>query len=87
LDNLIEKIGCAVDLLQMDVQGFEVNVLWGAQKALKRHSIKRFLIGTHTKKLHNECISILKQHGYYVHVDRFETIEQPDGIILAALDK
>jgi FkbM family methyltransferase len=87
LDNLIKKIGGVINFLQMDVQGFEVNVLSGAQETLKQHNVKSFLIGTHTKDLHQECIFILKKHGYFIHVNRFETIDQPDGILLAMLDK
>jgi len=80
-------MGCTVDLLQMDVQGFEVGVLKGASQTLKRHSVKNFLIGTHNEELHSNCISILKQHGYYICVNRYETIDQPNGILSAGLEK
>jgi hypothetical protein len=82
LDNLISAAGRHVDLLLMDVQGFEVDVLKGALHTLQTGSVKTFLIGTHSQKIHQECIDILRENGYIMEFDKYQTKEQPDGIIV-----
>ncbi len=52
LGNLCKEIGKLVDLCQMDVQGLELDILGGARRALQTGSVKTFLIGTHSPKLH-----------------------------------
>jgi FkbM family methyltransferase len=86
LGDLIDRINRDVDLLQMDVQGSEMDILWSAQKTLNDHRIKTFVIGTHSKKLHENCASILKRYGYSIIFSLFDTIDQPDGILVAGND-
>ena len=84
LDNLCKKIGRLVDLCQMDVQGLELDVLEGARRALQTGSVKTFLIGTHSQKLHEGCINLLAENGYVIEYDNYTTKEQPDGILVAS---
>lgn len=84
LDSFTDEIGRPIDLCQMDVQGFEVDVLRGAEQVLKNNLVKVFLIGTHSPALHQGCIDILKTHGYAIDVDLYDTKEQPDGILIAS---
>lgn len=83
LDSFLPQIGNSVDFLQMDVQCLEVDVLQGASEAMKTGRIQTFLIGTHRASLHRKCLKILRQYEYRILVDRFETQEQPDGILVA----
>lgn len=83
LDRLVERIGRRVDLCQMDVQGHEAEVLKGADRSLRSGAISSFLIGTHSRKLHRECMELLEVRGYEIRNDVFETIAQPDGILVA----
>lgn len=82
LDRLVERIGRRVDLCQMDVQGHEAEVLRGAKHSMRSGAIGSFLIGTHNHNLHRECMALLEAHGYEVRNDLFETIAQPDGILV-----
>lgn len=84
LDNLTSAAGRYLDLLLMDVQGFEVYVLKGALHTLQTGSVKTFLIGTHSQKLHQECIDILRENGYIMEFDKYQTKEQPDEIIVGS---
>lgn len=88
LDTLVRRIGGSVDLVQMDVQGLEVEVLKGARESLRTGSIKTFLIGTHGRMvgltLHQECRELLQANGYRIEVDQNDTKEQPDGILVAS---
>ncbi|MEW6312657.1 MAG: FkbM family methyltransferase [Pseudomonadota bacterium] len=84
LDSFANEIGRVIDLCQMDVQGFELDVLRGAEQILKTNRVKIFLIGTHSPALHQGCIDILKMHGYAIDVDLYDTKEQPDGILIAS---
>lgn len=83
LDSLTAKIGGDVDLLQMDVQGSELDVLRGGGDTLRRTRLKRLLIGTHGKKIHGDCVSYLRSYDYSIQFDRYQSEGQPDGILLA----
>jgi FkbM family methyltransferase len=89
LDTLVRRIGCSIDLLQMDVQGLEVEVLKGATESMKTGAIKTFLIGTHGRAigltLHEECRELLQASGYTIEIDQPDTKEQPDGILVARM--
>lgn len=88
LDTLVRRIGREIDLLQMDVQGLEVEVLKGGAESLKAGAVKTFLIGTHGRKigltLHEQCRDLLQASGYAIEIDQPDTREQPDGILVAS---
>jgi len=84
LDTLMGRIGRAVDLLQMDVQGLELAVLQGGVRSLQDGTISTFLIGSHGLDIHTDCIQFLERNGYQVDLEIHETKEQPDGIIVAS---
>jgi FkbM family methyltransferase len=88
LDTLVKRIGRPIDLLQMDVQGLEVEVLKGGRASLMDGAVKRFLIGTHGRKvgltLHEQCRDLLQASGYAIEIDQPDTQEQPDGILVAS---
>jgi FkbM family methyltransferase len=86
LDNMLKRIKKPVDLCQMDVQGFELDVLRGARHSLQAGSIRTFLIGTHGKKQHQGCIELLNESGYMIGFEDCYTKEQPDGILVAGKD-
>ena len=83
LDDFIESISQPVDFLQMDIQGLEVDALKGGTESLKTGKIQTILIGTHGQKIHKQCIEILESYNYTIQIDNFNTVQQPDGIILA----
>ncbi|MDQ3116190.1 MAG: FkbM family methyltransferase [Verrucomicrobiota bacterium] len=88
LDIFVRRIGGSIDLVQMDVQGLEVEVLKGARESMRAGAIKTFLIGTHGRRvgltLHEECRELLQANGYSIEVDQNETKGQPDGILVAS---
>ena len=87
LDAFVRRLGRPIDLLQMDVQGLEVEVLKGGAGSLRTGAVKCFLIGTHGRArgltLHEECRELLRASGYAIEVDQPDTKEQPDGILVA----
>jgi FkbM family methyltransferase len=87
LDVLVAKIGGPVALCQMDVQGLEVDVLQGGRKTLANGSVNTFLIGTHSPALHRDCLNLLRANGYVIEFEQQETVDQPDGIIVASKGK
>ncbi len=88
LDMLVQRIGRPIGLLQMDVQGLEVEVLKGGRETLQSGAVKTFLIGTHGRArgltLHEECRELLEGNGYTIEIDQADTKEQPDGILVAS---
>jgi hypothetical protein len=85
LDSIVAIVGRPVDLCQMDIQGLEGAVLRGAAKALRAKAIQTFLIGTHGRQIHRECLALLKAAGYRIEVDQPNPKDQPDGILVATV--
>ncbi|MEO7165826.1 MAG: FkbM family methyltransferase [Chthoniobacterales bacterium] len=87
LDLFTQSLGRSIDLLQMDVQGLEVEVLKGGSETMRTGAVRAFLIGTHGRAkgltLHEECREMLRANGYRIEVDEPDTKEQPDGILVA----
>jgi FkbM family methyltransferase len=84
LDQLLRRIGGRADLVQMDVQGFEIDVLRGGRRALRDGAVEVFLIGTHGAAVHNECLDLLTKHSYAIELSLPDASEQPDGILVAS---
>ncbi len=83
LEKMIAVIGRPVDLCQMDIQGFERDVLKSSETLLRKDHIINFLIGTHSQEVHEGCVKILQSSGYRILHDNYETADQPDGILVA----
>jgi len=86
MDILVAQIGHDIDLLQMDVQGKEIEVFNGAQKSLHTGKIKLIMMGTHSESLHRQSITYLKDFGYSVVFEKCVPQYQPDGIVIACKD-
>ncbi|MGI8889660.1 MAG: FkbM family methyltransferase [Chthoniobacterales bacterium] len=88
LDQVARQIDRPIDLLQMDVQGLEVEVLKGGTDTLQSGAVKTFLIGTHGRArgltLHQDCRELLLANDYRIEIDEADTKEQPDGILVAS---
>jgi hypothetical protein len=71
-------------LLHSDIQGYELQMLNGAQEMFSRKSIDYVFISTHSQELHRQCIEQLVAFGYEVlcSVDLAETYSV-DGLIVA----
>ncbi len=84
LSNLCKEVGGAIGLLQMDIQGEELNVLKEYASVYPIGGpIGQFLIGTHSLDLHIGCRAVLVEMGYTVICDISNPRHQPDGVIAA----
>lgn len=86
LDTFQESLDKPIDLVQMDVQGFEVDVLAGSVRTLAKRLVKTWLVGTHDKRIHEECRKLLASFGYRIIYDDMDTKFQFDGILLATIN-
>jgi FkbM family methyltransferase len=86
LNDLIKRLGRPVDLLMMDVQGFEADILHSSLDVLQAGKIKTFLIGTHGPAVRQACLFILQQHGFSISYEQPDPVGQPDGMIHATLN-
>lgn len=85
LDTFQKSLGKSIDLVQMDVQGFEIDVLAGSIQLLKDKLVKTWIVGTHGNNIHAECRKILMSYGYKIIYDDMNTKHQPDGILMASV--
>ena len=66
-----------VDLLKIDVEGFEMEVLKGAENTIRQFK-PRIIIETHSKELRKKCHAFLSSHGYSLKVEgRTVTTKSP----------
>ena len=76
-----------IDVLHADIQGYELQMLRGAEKALGDRCIKRIFVSTHSQKLHHEVIQYLQAADYRVDVsaDFERETTSFDGFVYASL--
>lgn len=84
LDSMIKMLDTQINLIQMDIQGYELDALKSGRESLKNGLVESFLIGTHGISIHKRCIDILLRYNYQIEFDNYETVHQPDGIIVAS---
>ena len=85
LEKLYERIDAEIGLLQMDIQGLELDVIQSSEGFIKKHHIKSYIIGTHSEEIHRKCKSVFESCGYNITIDKFDTKYQPDGILVAEI--
>lgn len=85
LDHLLAKNSIQADLVKMDIQGSELAALHGAARSIEQGRIKRWIVGTHSDKLHADCLAFLRDRGYTIAFESLVVPDQPDGIIYARL--
>lgn len=75
----------SLDILHCDIQGYELEMLKGAEKALAERRIDYLFISTHSNKLHYDCLDFLNEKGYkIISTADFENESYCfDGIIVA----
>ena len=75
-----------LDVLHADIQGYELEMLEGAQRSLASAAIDHVFISTHSQKLHRRGVQALRVAGYRVEVSSdFETdTTSSDGLIVAS---
>jgi Methyltransferase FkbM domain len=74
-----------IDILHSDIQGFELEMLTGAQESFSRGLVDYVFISTHGHLLHYQCLDALGRAGFRVlaDADMMETVSA-DGVIVAA---
>lgn len=84
METLMQQVGQVTDVMSMDVQGLETDILSGGTAVMQRGDVKTFIIGTHGRSIHQQCISMLTNNDYFVEYEEENTQQQPDGIIVAS---
>jgi hypothetical protein len=75
-----------IDILHADIQGYELEMLEGAEKALIDRSIGYFFVSTHSQELHGSVVSIFRNAGYRIEIssDYDSHTTAYDGLVVAA---
>ena len=72
-----------IDILHADIQGFELDMLRGADTALCKNKIRWVFISTHSEELHRECRDHLAKRRFVVVADASQSqIDGPDGVLV-----
>lgn len=72
-----------IDLIKIDIQGAGTKALESAKLEIK--NIKNIILGTHGKE-HDECLELLKKHGFKIKLSSKSIPIQPDGLLWATLN-
>ena len=75
-----------LDILHVDIQGFEVDMVDGGREALKNHLIDYVFISTHSQDIHRKIVLEMSQFGYSIEVSSdFESgTTSFDGLVFAS---
>jgi hypothetical protein len=75
-----------LDILHCDIQGFEVEMLEGAQNVLTRRRVQYLFISTHSQPIHAEIVSRLDKFGYRVEISSDFDVQTTsyDGFVFAS---
>jgi hypothetical protein len=67
VDALVEEFGIEhISILHSDIQGFEVEMLHGAKRTLDAGKVDYAVISTHSNKLHEECLKMLRARQFEI---------------------
>jgi FkbM family methyltransferase len=95
VDSLMEEYKWPkLDLLHMDVQGYETDSLQGAVQTIKEGKLRFLFVSTHhyvfsgDPLTHNKCIEFIKSNGGHI-IAQHSVLESfsGDGLIVASFDK
>ena len=67
-----------IDILKIDVEGFELEVLKGSEKTIKRLKPK-IILETHSRELRRKCDDFLKKLGYHLKVEGRTALSKQKG--------
>lgn len=75
-----------LDVLHVDIQGFEAEMLEGCQNTLTGHIVDYLFVSTHSQALHGHVVAELGRHGYRVEVssDFDNETTSYDGFLFAS---
>lgn len=85
VDDLIRDLDIPfIHILHSDIQGFEYEMLLGAEEAFRQNRIGYIFISTHSNDLHSRCMEFLTNKHFHIiaSADIDETFSQ-DGLIVA----
>ena len=73
-----------IDILHSDIQGFEHDMLLGAEKIFSDKKVNFVFISTHSNEVHYKCLDFLKQKDFFIisNCDKDNTFSE-DGLIVA----
>jgi hypothetical protein len=73
-----------IDMLHADIQGFEMQMLEGADRMLREKKIGYCFISTHNEELHEQCMRRLADKGYRIVAEASPAHSYSvDGLIVA----
>ncbi len=73
-----------LDVLHSDIQGYEYNMLQGAENSLRAQKFGYIFISTHSNELHTGCMELLKQFNYTILCEaNLDESYSWDGLIVA----
>ncbi|NEO65855.1 MAG: FkbM family methyltransferase, partial [Moorea sp. SIO4G2] len=73
-----------LNILHSDIQGYEVEMLHGADKSLSARIIDYIFISTHSNQLHDQCINLLESKDYLILASaNLDESFARDGVIVA----
>ena len=86
VDSLLDSEGLGrIGVLHADIQGHEVQMLHGAERALRKKSIDWVFVSTHGENIHRRCLQILRGHVYVIAVEHTPGESfSVDGLIVAS---
>ena len=83
-DFVVENALDRIAILHSDIQGFEIEMLHGAERTIRGGKISYYFISTHSEDLHQACETLLRKHNL-VLLDSIPPAESfsVDGILTA----
>jgi hypothetical protein len=75
-----------IDILHSDIQGYEIYLMNDIENLLLQNKIGYLFISTHSNKIHNDCINMIKKCNYRIvaNADFESETFCYDGIIVAS---
>src|SRR5262245_16649548 len=75
-----------LDVLHADIQGFEVEMLQGAEGVLAKRRVDHLFIATHSQPIHREVVDRLRVQGYRVEISSDFDVQSTsfDGFVFAS---